>query len=294
MVIIKTILYIYEDDGKLIEQLVKYSALITGPSRYCKTYEFKEQYNKFDYICFVLSETKNKYSEKILNFINDNIEWLKEKKIVLFYNSDKQLNIYSYIEKIHQLLDENIKYEDKFCLNTEEFHSKELKEKFIEYAAKVRDIMEADIEKYPEDLLKSKIEDFLKSHNTCTLCTASDNMIIGTPIEYMYENGTVYIITEGGRKFINILRNENISIAVYESYSGFANLEGLQLSGKATIIDFNDGEYDDVIKLKKLEPENIKKFNMFMNVIKIDLNRATFLSSNIKKEGYEAKQVITF
>lgn len=307
MVIIKSILYVYEDDNKLIEGAVKDIALITGPSRYCKTAQFKEQYSKFDYICFVLSE--NKCSSQILEFIYNNIGWLKEKKIVLFYNAyDSQLHISLCIKEIHKLLDKNLIYEDCFYFDKDELKIKkfknkpkdygyklmELKEHFIKYAADIRSIMEDDIKKYPEELLKNKIEEFLKLHNTCTLCTASNDMVIGTPIEYIYENGKIYIITEGGRKFINLLRNDNVSIAVYENYSGFANLEGLQLSGRATIIDYNNYEYDEIIKLKKLEPKNIKKLNMLMNVIKIDLYRATFLSADIKKEGYEAKQVMIF
>ncbi|WP_234121720.1 pyridoxamine 5'-phosphate oxidase family protein [Clostridium hydrogenum] len=307
MVIIKSILYIYEADNKLIEGAVKDIALITGPSRYCKTAEFKEQYSKFDYICFVLSE--NKCSSQILEFIYNNIGWLKEKKTVLFYNAhDSKIHISLCIKEIHKLLDKNLIYEDCFYFDKDElkikkFNNKpkeygyklmELKEHFIKYAADIRSIMEDDIKKYPKELLKNKVEEFLNLHSTCTLCTASNDMVIGTPIEYIYENGKIYIITEGGRKFINLLRNDNVSIAVYENYSGFANLEGLQLSGIATIIDYNDYEYDEIIKLKKLDPKNIKKLNMLMNVIKIDLYRATFLSADIKKEGYEAKQVMIF
>lgn len=66
------------------------------------------------------------------------------------------------------------------------------------------------------------------------------------------------------------------------------------MSGRATIVDYNDYEYDEIIKLKKLKPENIKKLNMLMNVIKVDLYRATFLSADIKKEGCETKQVMVF
>lgn len=258
-------------------------------------------------IIFVLSE--NKCSSQILEFIYNNIGWLKEKKIVLFYNAhDSQFHISLCIKEIHKLLDKNLIYKDCFYFDKDELKIKksknkpkdygyklmELKEHFIKYAADIRSIMEDDIKKYPEELLKNKIEEFLHLHNTCTLCTASNDMVIGTPIEYIYENGRIYIITEGGRKFINLLRNDNVSIAVYENYSGFANLEGLQLGGRATIIDYNDYEYDEIIKLKKLDPKNIKKLNMLMNVIKIDLYRATFLSADIKKEGYEAKQVMIF
>lgn len=151
--------------------------------------------------------------------------------------------------------------------------------------------MERDIKKYPDELLKNDIEAFLKEHNMCTLCTGSMNVVIGTPIEYMYEDGNIYIITEGGRKFINILKNDEVSVAIYNKYEGFDKLKGLQLKGKAKIISIDDTEYDSILKMKNLKPENVRNLNMIMNILRVKLERADFLCSEIKIKGYDAKQI---
>lgn len=219
------------------------------------------------------------------------MDWLKEKKAVLIYNSNKHLNVHSCVNKIKTLLMDGIKYENTFCLGEDKYKNRKLKNKFIAFATKIRDIMELDIKKCPDELLKNDIEAFLKEHNMCTLCTGSTDMVIGTPIEYMYEAGNMYIITEGGRKFINILKNDEVSAAVYNEYEGFAKLKGLQLKGKVEIISIDNPEYDRILKMKKLRPENVKNLNMIMNVLRIKLERADFLCSEIKTKGYDAKQI---
>lgn len=282
-------MYLYEDEREELCTSIKDAVLITGPSRYCKISLFQDRYKDFDYFCFVLST--NSSGKKILDFINVNMDWLKEKKTVLIYNSNKHLNIHSCVNKIKVLLSDNIKYENTFYLGEDKYKNRRLKNKFIESAAKIRTIMECDIKKYPDELLKNDIEAFLKEHNMCTLCTGSGDMVIGTPIEYMYETGNIYIITEGGRKFINMLKNDKVSIAIYNKYEGFAKLKGLQLKGKVEIISIDDQEYDRILEMKKLKLENVKNLNMIMNVLRIKLERADFLCSEIKIKGYDAKQI---
>lgn len=282
-------MYLYEDERKELCTSIKAAALITGPSRHCKVSLFQDKYKEFDYFGFVLST--NSSCKRILDFINTNMDWLKEKKTVLIYNTNKHLSMHSCINRIKALVLSNIKYENTFYLGEDKNKNKKLKNNFMEFAAKIRDIMECDIKKYPDEFLKNDIEAFLKEHNMCTLCTGSGNMVIGTPIEYMYEAGSMYIITEGGRKFINILKNDKVSVAVYNEYEGFAKLKGLQLKGKVEIIPIDDPEYDRILEMKKLKPENVKNLNMIMNVLRIKLERADFLCSEIKTKGYDAKQI---
>lgn len=250
---------------------------------------FQDKYREFDYICFVLST--NSSCKKVLDFINVNIEWLRKKKIVLIYNSAKHLNIHSCVKKIKDEFGDSLKFENTFYLKEDNHKSRKLKNEFIEIAAEIRSVMELDIKRCPDELLKNYIEAFLNEHNMCTLCTGSGDMVIGTPIEYMYEAGNMYIITEGGRKFINILKNGKVSAAVYNKYEGFAKLKGLQLKGNIEIISTDDPEYDRILKMKNLKPENVKNLNMIMNVLRIKLERADFLCSEFKSKGYDAKQI---
>lgn len=78
----------------------------------------------------------------------------------------------------------------------------------------------------PEKLLKH-IETFLKEHNTCALATSANDIVRCTPIEYNYIDGNFYLLSEGGLKFRGLYANENVSLAIYESYQGFGKLAGM-------------------------------------------------------------------
>ncbi len=42
-----------------------------------------------------------------------------------------------------------------------------------------------------EDVLKDKIDEFIKAHNTCALAVASGVFVRCTPIEYNYVDGSI-------------------------------------------------------------------------------------------------------
>lgn len=131
--------------------------------------------------------------------------------------------------------------------------------------------------------LKKSIDKFITEHNTCTLATGYNGVIRATPIEYMYIEENLYFITEGGLKFNGILQNHNVSIAIYDNYTGMSNLKGLQIHGKAEIIEIGSSEYKKIIKDKGLDEEKLKKLHVNLNMIKVKINRFEFLNSDFKK-----------
>ena len=56
----------------------------------------------------------------------------------------------------------------------------------MDYDAAANYWMEKDkaSKQMPDSLLKERIQDFLTTHNTCALATASEDMVRCTPIEY--------------------------------------------------------------------------------------------------------------
>lgn len=104
-------------------------------------------------------------------------------------------------------------------------------------ALKCREYLNKSSNALNEVELKKYIDEFIKEHNTCTLDTGYKEFVIATPIEYMYTEDVFYFITEGGLKFNGILQNHNVSIAIYDNYTGMSNLKGLQIQGKAEIIE---------------------------------------------------------
>jgi hypothetical protein len=143
----------------------------------------------------------------------------------------------------------------------------------------------------PARILKEHIHAILQSHNTCSLCTSSGSQIRATPIEYIYENDSVYFLSEGGEKFAHLFANPHVGIAIYHEYTGFNALEGLQIEGLAQMVPLFSDEYLAIAQRRGLSPENVKKMPIQLHMIKVLPNRIQVLNSAFKKEGYAAKQV---
>jgi len=164
-------------------------------------------------------------------------------------------------------------------------------EEVLDYALELKLIKDNSVPKLPALKIKEIIEEFLTSHNTCTLSTSYKDRVRSTPIEYTYNNGCIYLISEGGEKFANLPLNTNISLAVYEDYTGMKNLAGMQITGLANIIPNNNDEYIDIINMKGLNIDFIKKMPFNMNIIKIKIEKIEFLYSKFQKLGFVPKGV---
>ena len=140
-----------------------------------------------------------------------------------------------------------------------------------------------------ENALKEKIEQFIKSHNTCALATGCNDFVRCTPIEYNYVGGFFYLFSEGGLKFKALKENKNIAFAVYESYGGFGKLKSLQVTGIAEIVEPFCDEYLKLLAHKKIPVEAIKKLQQPMHLIKIIPKEYDYLDSDLKKEGFSAR-----
>ncbi|KHD38756.1 hypothetical protein NL50_04460 [Clostridium acetobutylicum] len=275
--IIKDILIIHDE---ITKDFAFKAALITGNSRYCTVDTFEKKYSEFYYVAFIIS----KIEKNLQDFISSNARWLSKKKIMLYYPNEEKLML-----KVRNIF-------IKFDVVLEKNFSKNKRDQnaALDFFMEIKNIMDSQYKECPNKLLKDKIEEFFLKHNTCTLCSCSEGRTIGTPIEYIYENGFMYFITEGGRKYFNILKNDKVLISVYEEYSGFNRLNGYQCFGKAEVIEDYSKEYEYAIAMKKLNLNNIKRLNIMLHVIKVKLERVDVISSEMKKSGYDVKQIYFF
>jgi nitroimidazol reductase NimA-like FMN-containing flavoprotein (pyridoxamine 5'-phosphate oxidase superfamily) len=140
-----------------------------------------------------------------------------------------------------------------------------------------------------ESLLK-KIIEFISIHNTCALAVASGDFVRCTPIEYNYVDGSFYLFSEGGLKFKALKDNKNVCLAVYDEYKGFGKLKGLQVTGKAEIIEPWTEEYLKLLAFKKIPEATMRKLPEPMNLIKIVPKVMEFLCSDLKNDGYYSRQ----
>ena len=141
-----------------------------------------------------------------------------------------------------------------------------------------------------QNALKDKIEQFIKSHNTCALATGCNDFVRCTPIEYNYVCGFFYLFSEGGLKFKALKENRHVAFAVYEPYGGFANLKSLQVTGMAEIVEPFCDEYLKLLEHKKIPVEAMKKLPQPMHLIKIIPTEYDYLDSDLKKDGFAARQ----
>ncbi|MCR4746612.1 MAG: pyridoxamine 5'-phosphate oxidase family protein [Lachnospiraceae bacterium] len=141
-----------------------------------------------------------------------------------------------------------------------------------------------------QSLLKERIEAFIVAHNTCALATASSDMVRNTPIEYKYVDGCFYFFSEGGLKFKGLKENKNVGIAIFEPYSGFANLKSIQVEGTAEMVEPFSDEYLKLMEHKKIPLEMMKKLSQPMNLIKVTPLAYDYLDAELKKEGVGSRQ----
>ncbi|EOD00546.1 flavodoxin domain-containing protein [Caldisalinibacter kiritimatiensis] len=309
----KRTLILYESKYGATEEIVKNMAYVLGPCKYCTTENFKEEYKKFDFFVIGSPVYYERIDDRIYEFTLNNKAWLQNKTIALFCTCMAK-NGDIYLNNLKRFLGKsvvhvktlggkvNLKSLDKYDYNNLKsfyksinmpFRSMDLsnKEEVIKYALHLKRIKDRLFSKMPKRQLISYIEEFLSNHNTCTLATYYKSRIRSTPIEYVYNNKALYFLTEGGEKFSNILFNTDVSISIYEPYKDMNSLAGMQISGNANIVKRNSDEYNEILRLKGLNPSVIANLPVLMNMIKVIPNKIEFLNSKFKGMGYDAKQV---
>lgn len=144
----------------------------------------------------------------------------------------------------------------------------------------------------PQEELKSIVEDYIQSNNTCALATGAGDYVRCTPIEYSYHDEKFWMFSEGGEKFIGLEKNENVCLAIYDKYDGFANLKSLQVMGKAQIIEPFSDAYNTHAQMKKIPLSALEKLESPMNLICVTPVKIEVLFSDLKKDGYSIRQTL--
>lgn len=287
-----------------------------GPSRRYPVSQFVDACRDFDLIVIGTPIYNGKIHPKMATFLENERKWLDEKKIALFctcLNGSDGLRVLREVEdslggnvlelgvlggrlemdrlneRDYQALTEYISKEGLPSQGMDLFNREEI----IDWALRLKDIKDGLLDKLPLSELREDVEKFLKQRNTCTLATASHGRIRATPLEYIYNSGQLYILSEGGEKFANLLSRTMVSVAVYDDYTDMDNLCGMQITGQANIVEDLD-EFSYVIKMKGMSMEFIRSLPVDLNMIRVDIEKVEFLNSEYKKQGYSVRQVLNF
>lgn len=149
----------------------------------------------------------------------------------------------------------------------------------------------------PADELRQAFERFVSERDTCALATGAGDRVRCTPLEYSWRDGAFWIFSEGGQKFYGLARNPQVSLAVFDPYSGFGKIRSAQVSGTAEVVDPASDEFAAAVAEKgvpaggvaKLAARVIKFANM-LHLIKVVPEQVDYLDSALKKRGYATRQ----
>lgn len=310
-------LVLFENRYGPTEEVAKILALILGPAKACPVDKFKDRYMGFDLFVIGTSLYSGEIDPKIAQFVQNNISWIKDKNTALFCICLNPNEGEKALEKIKRLLGHKVigwkvfsgtpdleKLEGEAGQTLRAFYEKtglplesvdsSLKEDIVEFALEIKRARDRLARSMPPVELKPYVEDFLRRHNTCTLSTVFAGRARATPIEYSYYDGKLYMLSEGGEKFAGILRNSQVSLAIYDDYQGMDKLAGMQITGRASLVDPRDQEYQDVLRLEGHSPEKIAALPFALNMIRIEIERVEFLNADFKKMGQDVRQVLFF
>ena len=254
---------------------------------------------------------------RLIDFVAGRADWLRRKKIALFCTCLTLEAGERYLQPLrailgaavvwarpiggnialNRLLEEDLAALESFCdavgLPFQDI-SRFDAELTMQQALQIKALRDADGRRAPADVLKGHIERFLTEHNTCALTTGFGERVRGTPVEYSYSDGCLYILSEGGAKFANILLNRHVSVSIYDPYTGMDTLAGLQMAGDAHVVSAGGLEYLQALEMKGLDPERVAGLPMALNLLRIRLSHAEFLWLWFVDMGYEARQYFDF
>lgn len=160
-------------------------------------------------------------------------------------------------------------------------------------AAKFWISRESEIKQMEPKQLLSKIEEFLTSHNTCALATGSGSFVRCTPLEYEYFRGRLWIITEGGLKFAALRDNDRVSVAVYEPYTDFDSVKGIQITGTAQVAEPGNVEFEEYQAHRSEKGGSGAALPQGLYLLVIHPERIEGVFGEFLGMGYSARQKLT-
>lgn len=307
-------LILYESTYGIGEIVANSICPVLGPAKSFDINDVPQNIKYYSNIVLIFSLYESDSCEKILEYIENNKNDFNQKRVGIVCIGLSKVECLNKIDEIKTILNKQDAFSQfikgKIFINELSCKNKnKIKYYYSKFGTPFSNLdqrddaeiltLSKDMREYfntpqfipPVNVTKKEIESFLINKNTCTLATGYGDFVRATPLEYIYYNGNIYIISEGGLKFIGLSKNNKVSLCVYEDYKNMNNLCGLQISGEAEILQPWSDEYMDVLKRKDLKIENISKLPFDMNVIKIIPTKYEFLYSKFKNLGFDSKQI---
>ena len=88
------------------------------------------------------------------------------------------------------------------------------------------------------DELRVQVLSYIESHNTMTLGTCGDNIPWAATVFYASDDLRLYFFSAPeARHSQNLAANSRVAVTIQEDYRDWHKIKGIQLEGKATLVD---------------------------------------------------------
>lgn len=111
-----------------------------------------------------------------------------------------------------------------------------------------------------QEALEKEIIDYLGKKHPCSLATCGKDGVPRTSVvDYKNDGLTIFIFSEGGRKFKNIAENNKVAIGIGTSTQTIRSVRGVNLEGIAHVFTEETEEFAHAMKLFKPLFEDFEK-----------------------------------
>ena len=100
------------------------------------------------------------------------------------------------------------------------------------------------------------------------------------------------MFSEGGKKFIGLSENPNVCLAIFDGYTGFQNLHGMQIMGTAQVVEPFSPDYLAHAAYKGISLDFLKGRETPMHLIRVWPRRMECLFSDFKEWGCAPRQTL--
>lgn len=143
--------------------------------------------------------------------------------------------------------------------------------------------------------LEHLIEQLLQGQAICVIATCSHDIPRASSVEFFPAGTTLYILTEGGKKVVNIGDNPRVSIAVHAPFRGWESVKGLQITGIAEIGKRGSGIFDEgTDAYRKRRGTKTANLPDFMNVIRVMPVKIEYIDAALEEKGFSMRQVLEY
>lgn len=149
----------------------------------------------------------------------------------------------------------------------------------------------------PREQLEDRVQQLLGTTNMCVLATTDANgQPIASPIEYWADGLDIYILPDPGTPKLKAMqRDPRVCVAVHGAYHGWHSARGVQLFGRAEIIEVGAPGWEHGMRVFRwtewasdLGMDTTKP--MQRQVVKIVVDKMLYTETWLWKLGYSAKQ----